>query len=381
MATPPTSAPRSNDAQAQAQNQAQGQAQAQDRARAQFEQAQTLDAQGRHAEAANALRQASTAGYVPAMTFLAARLLTGRGAAPAPVDGVALMSMAARAGGADANTMMATLTASGFGVRQSWDAALDHLQRAAELGAVRAQGQLQVLAASGGRTVDVAASGADWAALRRAVDLAPWFVPAARRSLSEAPRMRAAAGFAPPAVCDWLIARGRVLARPALVFDQATGGPMAVDARSNSAAEFDIVQGDVVTLLVQARIGVTLGVPVQVMEPMQVLHYRVGQQFAPHFDHLDVSEPGYAADVAQRGQRIATFLLYLNDDYAGGETDFPTIGLTHRGRRGDALYFANVDTANRPDPLTLHAGLPPTSGEKWLLSQWVRDRSPPPPPG
>jgi len=28
----------------------------------------------------------------------------------------------------------------------------------------------------------------------------------------------------------------------------------------------------------------------------------------------------------------------------------------------------------KPDPLSEHAGLPVTSGEKWLLSQWIRDR-------
>ncbi|MHB8286545.1 MAG: 2OG-Fe(II) oxygenase [Caulobacteraceae bacterium] len=344
-------------------------------AQAQFELAHWLDAEGRHAEAANALRQASTAGYVPAMTFLAGRLLTGRGAAPAPVDGVALMAMAAQAGGADANTMMATLVAAGFGVRQDWARALDHLQRAADLGAVRAQGQLRVLAGA-------SASGpADWAALRAAVDLAPWFAPAAKRSLSEAPRVRAIEGFASPAVCDWLVARGRVLARPAMVFDTATGGPRQADARSNSAAPFDIVQSDLVTLLVQAKIAATLGIPMQMMEPVQVLHYKTGQEFSPHVDHLDVTVPGYAADVALRGQRIATFLLYLNDDFEGGETHFPKIGLTHRGRRGDAMYFANIDVATRPDPLTLHAGLPPTAGEKWLLSQWMRDRPAPSPVG
>jgi hypothetical protein len=44
------------------------------------------------------------------------------------------------------------------------------------------------------------------------------------------------------------------------------------------------------------------------------------------------------------------------------------------------LLFANVDAATRaPDPLTLHAGLPPTRGEKWIFSQWIRDRSPGPP--
>ena len=37
----------------------------------------------------------------------------------------------------------------------------------------------------------------------------------------------------------------------------------------------------------------------------------------------------------------------------------------------------NVDAEGTPDPRTLHAGLPPTAGEKWVLSQWVRTRPPP----
>jgi hypothetical protein len=347
------------------------QAEARENAQVEFELALRLDGEGRHEDAVAALRRACTGGYVPAMTLLGGRLLSGRGAAPAPADGVRLLSLAAQADGADANTMMATLCAMGFGVAQSWTAALDHLQRAAELGAARAQGQLRALSG-------VSGSGpVDWREVRRSVDPAPWFVAADKRRLCEAPRVRAIEGFAPPAVCDWLVARGRALARPAMVFDPQTGAPRSADQRSNSAAHFDIVQADVVTALVQAKISATLSVPVQLMEPCQVLHYKVGQEFAPHFDHLDVTVPGYAADVALRGQRIATFLLYLNADFEGGETHFPSIALKHRGAKGDALYFANVDTANRPDPLTLHSGLAPTAGEKWLLSQWMRDRPPP----
>ena len=43
---------------------------------------------------------------------------------------------------------------------------------------------------------------------------------------------------------------------------------------------------------------------------------------------------------------------------------------------GEALFWANVTPDGRPDSSTLHAGLPPTSGEKWTLSQWCRNRAP-----
>jgi hypothetical protein len=111
------------------------------------------------------------------------------------------------------------------------------------------------------------------------------------------------------------------------------------------------------------------------------MQYAVGQEFRPHHDFLDPNQPGTAADLARRGQRVATFLIFLNDDFEGGETAFPKAGISHRGRTGDALFFANITPDGAPDPLTLHAGKPPTSGEKWIFSQWIRDRSPAMPSG
>ena len=187
--------------------------------------------------------------------------------------------------------------------------------------------------------------------------------------------MRTVEGFVPPAVCDWLVKRAEPLLRPASVYDPETGVPRLERARTNSSVEFDIVNVDVVMMLVRARIAAVTGLPTVAMEPVQVLHYQVGQSFEPHFDVLDPTVEAYARDIAARGQRIATFLLYLNDDYEGGATTFPRVGVEHRGRKGDAMYFANIDAATKPDPLTLHAGAPPLSGTKWVLSQWIRDRT------
>jgi len=135
---------------------------------------------------------------------------------------------------------------------------------------------------------------------------------------------------------------------------------------------------DVVVQVLRARISTASNLPLPVFEPAQVMHYSVGQEFLPHHDYLDPASPGDRDQIARLGQRIATFLLYLNDDFDGGETEFLKTGFRYRGRKGDALLFANVNSARAPDPLTMHAGRPPTRGEKWILSQWIRDRSPRP---
>ena len=131
---------------------------------------------------------------------------------------------------------------------------------------------------------------------------------------------------------------------------------------------------DLVLALIRARIANAIGVPGSFFEITTFLHYLPGQTFAPHHDFLDDNLPGYAKEVADHCQRVVTYLLYLNDDFAGGETDFPLIDFRHKGRKGDALFFWNVDPAGALDRRTLHAGLPPIRGEKYMLSQWVRNK-------
>jgi prolyl 4-hydroxylase len=332
-----------------------------------YQTALSLFGQGRHGESVSLLGRAAEAGHVGAMSLLGAQLLSGRGAAPDPIRGVRLIMAAAEAGGAYACAMAAMLLASGIG-GADWPRALDCLQRSAELGFTPAQDQLRLLAG---------APGEDWRGLRRAVRLEAWRAAPKPVVLSEAPSICAFARMLPPEVCDWIIARARARLAPAQVYDPASGGPMQDGARRNSAAEFALADMDVVLLAVRERLAAASGLPVSGMQGPQVLHYAVGERFTPHYDYLDPQLEGPARDIAVRGQRVATCLVYLNDDLEGGETDFPELGLRHRGGRGDVLVFMNVDAEGRPDPRTLHAGLPPTAGEKWVLSQWVRDRAPP----
>lgn len=274
----------------------------------------------------------------------------------------------ARSGDPDAVAFTAVTAALGAGEPQSWPTARRRLVRAAELGSDSAQGQLRVLA--GGEP-----EAGGWEALGASVDWSAWLAPAPKVRVLTEPRVSASPGFLSAPACAWLIARAQGRVRQAKVFDPETGQSRVEAARDNSAFEIEFADVDLVVLAARARIAATVGTVVGALETPQVLHYAPGQKFERHYDFLDVEVPGYAADVARRGQRVATFLVYLNEGYAGGETDFPIVGLRHKGGTGDALMFANVDLAGVPDRRTLHAGLPPSTGEKWLFSQWIRDRA------
>ncbi|HEX4179242.1 MAG TPA: 2OG-Fe(II) oxygenase [Caulobacteraceae bacterium] len=323
-------------------------------------------------QSVEALRQAAASGDVLALTRLGEALL--RSGAPKDVlEAAAALDQATRDGGVEAPAMLAAIFALGAAGIENWTAALDLLRIGAERGSSVAQGQLVVLAGSAAASHD-AGRPDHWHILRESISPEAWFDPGPRRILSRSPQVYLHDPFASAAVCEWIIGRAEGRVTRALVYDPDAAGLRLEDARDNGAFAFDLVEMDVVMAMLRRRMAAATGVDPAALEPPQALHYRPGQRFEPHFDFLDPALPGHAADLARHGQRIATGLVYLNSGFEGGETDFPILGQRHRPPAGAALCFVNVQSSGLPDRRTLHAGLAPTSGEKWLLSQWIRDR-------
>lgn len=324
------------------------------------------------------LDQARRAGDAAALTRIGASLLSGTAEWFDPVLGTSAIVEAAECGGAEAAALLAVLAGAGVTMPQDWNMSLNCLRLAAERGWQPARDQLVILS-SDRALADRAATSTDidvWKRLSEAVEVAAWITPPRKIIVSEEPRVRRIEGFASPRVCQWIIGRAQGRLVRAHIYGSKDGGPQLSGTRTNTETDFNIVEADLVLLLLRARIAEATDLPTAAMELTKVLHYSPGEEFELHHDYLDPAQPGLASEIAARGQRLATFLVYLNEDFAGGETVFPKLGLRHRGATGSALYFANVDVQNKPDPRTLHAGLAPLSGEKWLLSQWIRDRLP-----
>jgi prolyl 4-hydroxylase len=334
--------------------------------------AQGLDAQGRHTEAIDWWARAGQSGDAQALTVLGIRLTTGHNAPLLPAQGVQLLADAAQAGGAEAAGHLAALAGAGFHMRQSWTGALDLLLRSAELGSVSAQRKLEILS---GRGPDSAGEGR-WRNLREAVDLAAWTRAPAPAALSVSPRIFSVKALIPPAACAWVIEQSAHRLARAELYDPETGKPvLGTETRLNRIANFAMADTCLLNLMIQARMSAAAGLPFNRSEAFAVLNYAVGEEYGEHVDFLDPAIPSYAQELARMGQRIATCLIYLNEGYEGGETEFPKLGLSFKGGQGDALIFFSADpVSGRPDPRTVHAGRTPTSGQKWLLSQFFRNR-------
>ena len=299
------------------------------------------------------------------LTTLGKRLLVGEGV-PVSVDkGIATLRDAAARGSGEAAALLSVCAAWGLGQPRNIEAALDHLTRAAQLAWQPACRELELLARD---------SAADPAALRRKVDLASWRSAPAARVQFEKPRIVVIEQFASAEECNWLIGRaaGGALQRAKVYRGSSTA--QVAETRTNREMSFTIFNADVVLSLIRDRIAAVAGTPVSHFEIAKLLHYSPGEQFALHADFIEAKTPELARELAARGQRSATFLIYLNEGYEGGATQFPRLSWQYRGGRGDALLFSNVDANGAADYDTIHAGMPPTSGEKWVLSQWVRTR-------
>lgn len=300
------------------------------------------------------LSERARAGDVRALAAWGRALVTGEDGGPIIVaamqEGLGYLRDAAERGDAEAPAVLAMMAA--FGMLQPRDlgAAITLLNTSAQRGWAPAQEQLQVLA---NRSIETLQA------------------PVTARAFAEKPRIRVIEGFATPEECDWLIERARAHLERAEVYQGSTELEVS-DVRTNSEAYLTPKLLDVVTAVVLQRAAAALALDSALFEFATVLHYEPGQVFGPHDDFFDPGIPSQRDEIVARGQRIATFLLYLNDDYDGGETAFLGVDLKYKGRKGDAMFFVNVEPSGMADVLTRHQGSAPTRGEKWVLSQWVR---------
>lgn len=189
---------------------------------------------------------------------------------------------------------------------------------------------------------------------------------------SEAPRVWTIDGLLSADECRLLIAHSQPRLKRSRAVDPKTGLPREVELRTSSDATHDPLGEDLALRLVQARIAAAAGVPLAHAEQLTVLRYQPGEQYRPHRDYLP---PGSReTDKPEAGNRRRTICVYLNTVDAGGATAFPHASLTVAPKAGRAVIFDNLHADGRPDPDSLHAGLPVEAGEKWLATLWIRER-------
>jgi prolyl 4-hydroxylase len=235
--------------------------------------------------------------------------------------------------------------ANGIGGEADWHAAKERLRKFASVDE-RAARQIQLL---------------------ERMDLRPNGYPAAKpdgQQLSASPGIWVFRDFMSAAECEYLISTAKPLLKQSVIVDPTTGQLRSDPIRTSEGAMFPWVSEDLVISALNRRIAAARDTELACGEPLQVLRYRPGQEYRPHQDALPDTD----------NQRVLTMLVYLNDDYRGGETLFTRTHLRVSGAIGDGLLFRNAEPGGVPDVQAEHAGLPVLEGEKYIASRWIRER-------
>lgn len=164
------------------------------------------------------------------------------------------------------------------------------------------------------------------------------------------------------AECAYLLKAAEPGYQPSTVFD-AQRRPVRDTMRTSDGSTLHWLIEDPAIHAINRRLAAISGTDAVQGEAAQILRYRVGQQYRPHFDFVRASD----------NQRVMTALIYLNHDYKGGETAFIRTDLKVKAKAGDVLLFRNALPDRSVDPLSEHAGMPVTSGTKFLYSRWIRE--------
>jgi hypothetical protein len=85
------------------------------------------------------------------------------------------------------------------------------------------------------------------------------------------------------------------------------------------------------------------------------IRYKPGQRFRLHYDAYE------------GGRRRRSMVLYLNDDFTGGETYFPEIDHKVTPQKGTCIIFPDINDQQLIITESLHASIPVVHGIKYII--------------
>lgn len=112
-------------------------------------------------------------------------------------------------------------------------------------------------------------------------------------------------------------------------------------------------------------------IPFSHIEAIDIYNYEPGCYLDMHHDYpYDPRQINYYRN---GGDRVGTGIFFLTDDFEGGITSFPMLGVDIQPKKGSYLYFRqSYDEATNWS--TIHESSQITNGVKWIASCFFSDR-------
>jgi prolyl 4-hydroxylase len=115
-------------------------------------------------------------------------------------------------------------------------------------------------------------------------------------------------------------------------------------------------------------------IPFENSEKMQVVKYEPGGYYNEHYDASCDDLIECVEFEKNGGQRVVTMIIYLNDQYEGGSTNFPRLNNNYKPVKNTGVLFYSLEkNGSKCHPLSLHAGAQVLSGHKYIANIWLRE--------
>jgi prolyl 4-hydroxylase len=177
--------------------------------------------------------------------------------------------------------------------------------------------------------------------------------------------------------CQKLIEMGKPQVSRSTGFNVGDGSESYSEHRTSEHTFLPKGANDLVTT-VEKMVAYQTGFPIENQEGIQIAHYVPGTYFKSHHDYFDPRYKGASVTLERGGQRVVTFMIYLNTipEGYGGETYFDKAGMSVRPDMGKACLWYNLYPNGQIDISTMHEGRTPKEPyEKWIATIWVRERT------
>ena len=174
--------------------------------------------------------------------------------------------------------------------------------------------------------------------------------------------------FVTPLECEHLIALIDARSEPSRTFEK--GG----DTPSRQSQTCWMRSSDLVVRALMHRIAQIVGAKPECAEAMQGQRYIPGDHYEAHYDFIRTDRPHWKEQARLGGQRTWTTMVYLNQPLSGGQTRFPAIDQMITPEAGLLIAWQNLAPDGTPNCASLHEALPVLMGEKYVVTQWFRER-------
>ena len=309
-----------------------------------FDEAKSIVRQtGRPEDAVAFIERKAAQGDVEANLIVGHWFLYGSDRPRDPNAAKAHLEVAARKGNTHAVRILANLASAGIGCEADPAIALARLREIADRDEIAAA-QVQLLP----RLMSDAEAAA-----------------AKRERFSADPSIELVKQLLLPEEREYIMRLAAPALKPSFVYEPGVHQGKADPIRKSEGAAILPHDEDLINQAINRRLALATGTQINQREALYVIRYVPGEEYRPHLDAL----PGLA------NQRVCTAICYLNDDYEGGATNFPELGISVQAEAGDVLIFANLDGTGAPDLRMRHAGEVVTSGVKWIATRWIRQRA------